>query len=192
MGAVSSMYIAAVYFLPLSQFSVISLFSWEKPLHPVGHKHLQHCDQGWVFIPVTSTERNLKCLVHIPTCVWDLLEDLPWHYFGMELTGVLITFTGAAMHICVGKLNPRRLWPICHPLMRGTFVFRSGNQNCRSEGKSSEFSHIEFIGYVGPDFLRSAQFKVRLQLQMLRGTLIICRSYMSNVKCKITTISCKN
>lgn len=38
MGAVWSTYIAAVYFLPLPRFIVISLFSWEKPLHPAGRK----------------------------------------------------------------------------------------------------------------------------------------------------------
>lgn len=68
------------------------------------NNHLQYCDQGRDFVPDTSTEGNHKCLVHIPTCVWDLFEALRQHYFEIKPMSALITFTGAVRHICVVKI----------------------------------------------------------------------------------------
>lgn len=115
MAAVWWMYIPAVYVLPLSRFVVISLFSWKKPPRPAGHKqtspelwselrlHTGDINSGKPQVP--GSHPNL-CLGSVGGFALTLLA-LPWHYFGMELTGVLITFTGAAMHICVGKKSPK-------------------------------------------------------------------------------------
>lgn len=140
------------------------------------NKHVQHCDQGRGFIPVTSTQGNHKCLVHIPTCVWDLFEALCWHYFEIKFMSALITFAGAVMHSRGVKINPCRLRPIYSPLVRAVFLFRKGSRVIAALGRKFWIftRWIYLICQTDRDFLRPAQFKVWIWQWMLRGTLIIC------------------